>query len=79
MWIDYLKDAIYQLNDRKNEDAVRDIFEELDTDIIIAGEDPLYNAIKKLEDLGEREIARYWIYPVYEQEQKELEAFEEKS
>lgn len=58
---------------------MRDIFEELDTDIIIAGEDPLYNAIKELEDLGEREIARYWIYLVYEQEQKELEAFEEKS
>lgn len=73
MWIDHLKDAIYQLNDPKNEDAVTDIFEELDTDIIIKGEDPLYNAMVKLEELGERDIAFHWIYPVYKQQQKESE------
>lgn len=76
MWIDYLPDAIYQLNDPKNEDAVMDIFEELDTDIIIEGEDPLYNAMKKLEDLGEKDIALHWIYPVYKSREEELKKVE---
>lgn len=76
MWIDYLPDAIYQLNDPKNEDAVTDIFEELDTDIIIEGEDPLYNAMKKLEGLGERDIAFHWIYPVYKSREEELKKVE---
>ena len=79
MWIDYLKDAIYQLNDPKNEDAVTDIFEELDTDIIIKGEDPLYNAMVKLEELGERDIAFHWIYPVYKSREEELKKFEEEN
>lgn len=79
MWIDHLKDAIYQLNDPKNEDAVTDIFEELDTDIIIKGEDPLYNAMVKLEELGERDIAFHWIYPVYKGREEELKKFEEEN
>lgn len=76
LWIDYLPDAIYQLNDPKNEDAVTEIFENLDTDIIIKGEDPLYNAIKQLEELGEGDIARHWIFPMYQRREREIDAME---
>lgn len=35
----------------------------MDTDTIIEGENPLYNAIRAQEDIGKREIALHRIYP----------------
>ncbi|MDO5037894.1 MAG: hypothetical protein Q4E37_06320 [Tissierellia bacterium] len=70
MWIFKLNEILKQLEHPENEKAVTKIFDELDSDIMIVGEDPLMTAMKKLKELGENDINFNWLYPEYKRRMK---------
>lgn len=58
LWmVEILKD----LNDPKNEDAVYQVFEYLNIDLVEDGIDPVEEALYRLDELGENKIAYKWI------------------
>lgn len=74
-WNAIIEDAVLMLNDPENEYDVVQILESLNSDVIIEDENglsPVGQALFKLKDLGEDDIARNIVFPLYQKEQEEV-------
>lgn len=57
----WMGEILKDLNDPKNEDAVYQVFEYLNIDLVEDGIDPVEEALYRLDELGENKIAYKWI------------------